>query len=137
MPIYGQQIQYAAANNNSPLLPQKGVTLVQQIVGSLLYYAVAVNPTIIVALGSIASQQANATKKTYDECLWILNYAASNPEATIRYIRSDMVLYVHSDASYLSEPKARSCVRGHYFVSISPVDPTKAPTVRPLLNGPV
>ena len=63
---------------------------------------------MLVALGSIASRQAKATDKTYDECLWILNYAASNPEATIKYIASDMVLYVHSDASYLSEPKAHS-----------------------------
>ena len=92
---------------------------------------------MLVALGSIASQQANAIIKTYDECLWILNYAASNPEATSKYIASDMVPYVHSDASYLSEPKARSRAGGHYFLSDSPVDPTKPPTVRPPLNGPV
>jgi hypothetical protein len=28
-----------------------------------------------------------------------------------------MVLVVHSDASYLSEPKARSCTGGHFFMS--------------------
>ena len=105
VPVYGQKVQYANDDDDSPLLSKKGITLVQQIVGSLLYYAIAVDPTMLVALGSIASQQANATEKTYDECLWILNYAASNPEATIKYIKSNMVLYVHFEVSYLSEPK--------------------------------
>ena len=35
-------------------------------------------------------------------------------------IASDMVLAVHSDASYLSEPKARSRAGGHFFLSSDP-----------------
>jgi len=112
-PVYGQKFQYADDSDASPLLPKKGITLVQKIVGSMLYYAIAVDPIMLVALVSIASQQANATEKTYDKCLWILNYAASNQDATIKYIKSGMVLYIHSDASYLSEPKACSRVGGH------------------------
>ena len=30
-----------------------------------------------------------------------------------------MILAAHSDASYLSEPKARSCTGGHFFLSSS------------------
>ena len=33
------------------------------------------------------------------------------------YNASDMKLAVHSDASYLSEPKARSRAGGHFFLS--------------------
>ena len=34
-----------------------------------------------------------------------------------------MVLAVHSDASYLSEPKARSRAGGHFFMSLNHNDP--------------
>ncbi len=40
-----------------------------------------------------------------------------------------MVLVVHSDASYLSEPKARSRAGGHFFMSSDTKDPTNNGTV--------
>ena len=76
----------------------------QQIVGTLLYYSNAVNPTMLTALGSIATQQSKGTEKTYADTLWLLNYAATHPNAKIHDTASDMILYIHSDASYLSEP---------------------------------
>ena len=97
-------MQYAPDNNSSPLLPTKTINLVQQIVGTLLYYSVVVKPTMLVALGSISVQQAKGTEKTYADTLWLLNYAATHPNATIRYTASNMVLHIHSDASYLSKP---------------------------------
>ena len=55
----------------------------QQIVGTLLYYAIAIDPTMLLALGTLSSQQSKSTKQTYDATLWLLNYANSNPDATI------------------------------------------------------
>ena len=46
-----------------------------------------------------------------------LDYAASQEQAVLTYEASDMVLAVHSDASYLRESKARSRAGGHLFVS--------------------
>ena len=103
-PTYGAQVQYAQYNDSSPLLPAKTINLVQQIVGTLLYYLIAVDPTMLTALDSIAAQQSKGTEKTYADTLWLLNYAATNPNTKIRYTSSDMILYTHSDASYLSEP---------------------------------
>ena len=105
-PTYGAAVQYSANDNISPLLPAKYITLIQNIVRALLYFSIAVNPTMPVALGSIASQQTKATKKTCEETLWLLNYAASHPDATIHYRARYMVLHIHSDASYISEPQA-------------------------------
>ena len=48
-----------------------------------------------------------------------------------------MILHNHSDGSYLSEPKARSRVGGHFFFSQNPTDPTKPPTTPPRNNGPI
>ena len=61
---------------------------------------------MLVALVSIAAQQTRSTEQTYDEVIWLLNYTSSNPDATIRYSASNMVLHIYSDASYLSNTKA-------------------------------
>ena len=46
-----------------------------------------------------------------------LDFVASQEDAVITYKASDMVLAVHSDASYLSEAKARSRAGRHHFLS--------------------
>ena len=92
---------------------------------------------MLASLGYIAVQQAKVTEKTYADTLWLLNYAATHPNSTIRYTASDMVLHIHSNASYLSKPQSRSRAGGHYFlVDICP-DMSKPPTNRPRLTGPI
>ena len=80
-------------------MPTKIINLVQQIVGTLLYYSIAVYSTMLAALGSIAAQQAKGTEKTYAGTLWLLNYAATHPNATIRYTAINVILHIHSNAS--------------------------------------
>ena len=46
-----------------------------------------------------------------------MDYLATQDEAVLTYSASKMILTVHSDASYLSEPKARSRAGGHFFLS--------------------
>ena len=46
----------------------------------------------------------NGTAATATKLVQFLNYAASNPNAMLRYKSSQMVLHAHSDASYLSAP---------------------------------
>eukprot|EP00957_Ditylum_brightwellii_P193803 14757843-Ditylum_brightwellii.AAC.1 len=71
------------------------------------------------------------------EIIHLLDYAATHPHAVIRYTASGMALYIHSDASYMSEPCARSRAGGHFFLSSKPKDPTKPPTEHIPLNGAV
>jgi hypothetical protein len=82
------------------------------------------------------SQQT--TQATMQAITQLLNYCATHPEATVRYIASNMVLHVESDASYLTAPKAQSCAAGYHFLSSRPQDPTKPPGPNdppPLSNG--
>ena len=95
----------------------------------------AIDNTMLVALGSIASQQAAATSTTMTAANMLLDYASTNPAARIRYHASDMQLYTHSDASYLSEPKARSRGAGFFFLSDRPTHPNIPPPVDPRPNG--
>ena len=62
-PTYGAHVHYAQDDDSSPLLPAKTINLVQQIVGTLLYYSIAAEPTILTALGSIAAQQAKVARR--------------------------------------------------------------------------
>ena len=45
------------------------------------------------------------------------------------------MLHIDSDASYLSEPRARSRTGGHYYLSSLPTEPKKAPNLPPPANG--
>ena len=72
---------------------------------------------MLVPLNAMASTQAEPTGETLERVNQFLDYAASNPQAILTYSASDMVLAVHSDASYLSEQNAKSRVGGHFFMS--------------------
>jgi hypothetical protein len=56
-------------------------------------------------------------------CKQFLDYAAAHQDAVLTYKRSNIVLVVHSDASYLREPKAQSRAGGHFFLSLDTEDP--------------
>jgi len=48
---------------------------------------------------------------------------ATNPNTILTYKKSDMILAVHSNVSYLSKSEARSRVGGHFFCSSEVEDP--------------
>ena len=50
--------------DETELLPPSGILCIQQIIGSLLYYALAVDCTLLVALGDLASAQTKASDDT-------------------------------------------------------------------------
>jgi hypothetical protein len=126
-PIYGATTQYAPDPDNAPALDAADTKHLQEVLGTLLFYARAVDSTMLPAIGTLASQQAHGTKATLKALTQLLNYCATHPDATIRYVASDMALHVASDASYLSAPKARSRASGYHFLSNLPRDPTKPP----------
>jgi hypothetical protein len=115
-PQYGRHIQLPEPVDDSDLLPPPGVKRIQQITGTILYYGRAVDNTLLVALSDIASRQAKATSLTEQDTTRLLDYCATNPNATLRFHASDMILKGHSDASYLNASKARSRVGGHFYL---------------------
>ena len=87
----------------------------QSIVGTLLYYTLAVDPTLLVWFGYIASEHSKATSKNAEAWKCLMGYSASKHLSIIRYTALGMVLYIHSDASFLSESQARSRTAGHFY----------------------
>jgi hypothetical protein len=100
----------------SPALSDKDINKLQQLAGTLLYYDTAVDPTLIMPINVLASKQSNATEVTADKVIKLLNYCNTHPETKIRYHASDMILYIHSDASYLSENEAKSKAGGFFYM---------------------
>ena len=123
VPTYGATIQYGKHIGQSSIPTKEQQQYIQKVIGVLLYYGRAVDSTILVALSSLASAQAAPTEYTMELIKWLLDYVATDPEAILTYESSDMILAVHSDASYLSEASARSRVGGHFFCSSDVSDP--------------
>jgi hypothetical protein len=87
---------------------------------------------MLVALGTIAAAQTN--HQSAQAVTQLLNYAATNPDASILYHASDMVLHVHLDASHQSESHARSRSGGFFFMSSN--DPNHTTTIDPHASPP-
>jgi Reverse transcriptase (RNA-dependent DNA polymerase) len=131
-PHYGAKVQYAETEDNSIRLDAKGIKRIQEVIGTFLYSARAVDNTMLVALSTLAAAQTKGTEKTMKALTHLLDYAATHPDAAIRFHKSDMILYVHSDASYLSEPQAKSRVGGYFYLGSS-----NEPAENPKPNGPI
>jgi hypothetical protein len=114
-PVYGAKTQYATKDETPPLTAQQCLTI-QKVTGSVLYYARAVDPTVLMPLNDIATEQTKATEKTQAATNQLLDYMATHPDTTIRYHASDMILHIQSDASYLSVSNARSRLGGLFFL---------------------
>ena len=134
-PIYGA-CQHFDVTDMTPALDLTDQKRVQEVLGTLLYYARAVDSTMLPAIGSLATQQAKPTIATMKTITQLLNYCATNPETTLRYIASNIVLHVESDVSYLSKSWGHSWAAGIHFLSCKPLHPpTESNAIIPPFNG--
>ncbi len=131
-PTYSATAQYTKDVNTIPLLDKEGKKYIQEVIGTFLYYAHCVNSTMLTALGSLATQQANPTTNTKKLVHQFLDYVATHPNAIITYQASNMVLAGHSNASYLSETNARSQAEGYFFMSNNDTLPPNNGAVLPI-----
>ena len=111
---YGKYSDNIVHEKYSPPLNYNDNKLVQQVLGSFLYYVRTIDLTILHALSAITLDQSKSTECTMKRVQQLLHYMHSNPNAVIRFRSSDMILNVHSDASYLSAGSGRSRA-GEFF----------------------
>ena len=126
-PKYGKGPQMATVDMSAALVPTE-VRHIQRVIGKLLYYARAVDPTMLHAINDISLYANKGTAATLDATTYLLNYAHTYPETSIVYRASDMVLRIDSDAAYLVASEARSRAGGYHYLSN---------TNGTLFNGPV
>eukprot|EP00804_Cyclotella_cryptica_P009080 CCRYP_003165-RA/>CCRYP_003165-RA protein AED:0.11 eAED:0.04 QI:0/-1/0/1/-1/1/1/0/287 len=80
---YGSKQQLCATADPAPAMGKHQKMFVQEVIGVFLYYARAVDCTMLTALGSLATQQANRTTTTLDRVYQFLDYALSHPNVGV------------------------------------------------------
>ena len=102
---YSRGPQMTEVDSSEPL-DEKDTLFVQTVIGALLYYSRAVDPTMITAVNHIAT--SGFTQKSLAATDHLLLYAQTHSTAHIRFIASDMIVRSQCDASYNGRPKGRS-----------------------------
>ena len=134
-PAYGSKTQFVPLPDSSSLLPPPRKRRIQAVVGSLLYYARAIDGSILPALNEISATQANPTIATEKKIDHLLSFVQHHKNTKNRFYASDMCLHIDSDAAYLVMPGARSRFAGYHYLSKYPQLPLASPSIP--LNGAV
>jgi hypothetical protein len=81
-PMYGEKTQFMTEATSSPALSDKEINKLQQLTGTLLYYARDVDQTLIMPINVLASKQSKATNITADKVITLLNYCNTHSRET-------------------------------------------------------
>jgi hypothetical protein len=102
--------------DTSPAISAEKVKRNQQVIGVFLYYARAVDESMLCALNKLASRQTHPTEELETDVNRFLQYAATYPNGKLTFWPSDLKLFAHSDASYCSETESCSRSGGFFFL---------------------
>ena len=87
----------------------------QRIVGKFLYFARATDETMGQGLNQL-STKSEGSETTLTAQQHFLDYCYWNPDPVKLYKASDMILFVDSDASYLTAPGSKSRAGGFFYL---------------------
>ena len=91
-PVFGQTQQFTSVSGSSTPLDSSGIKTIQETIGVLLYHARALNSPLLTALNTLGTEQASATENTIISLTQLLDYCATYPNPTLRFVASDMIL---------------------------------------------
>jgi hypothetical protein len=115
-PNYKTAGAQTATVDDSPLATKEQQLELQIVVGTLLYYARTVDPSILTVVHELGSVQSKPTLNDLKKMERLLQYISSHQNQGIRFHASTMQLQIQSDASYLCRPKARSVLGGLHYL---------------------
>jgi hypothetical protein len=113
---FGKVVDQVIHDHSIKLNP-KQIKYIQKVVGRVLWYGRACDPTLLAAVNTIGSRQAKGTEAVRQACHQLLDYCATHPNAAIRYTASDMILALDTDASYLSDLDGKSRAAAYMYLS--------------------
>ena len=76
--------------------------------------------TLLVILINLTPPQSHRREETYIAMVQLLNYCAMHTDEFIGYKKCAIIIAIHSDSSYLSNPKVRIQAGGHFFFKNRP-----------------
>ena len=95
-PNFGSKDPQVENKDTSAPASKEELTTLQTIIGSILYYARAVDATMLTAVCLLASQQSAPTANTMAAAYRLLGYAKLHPNHCLVFKPSDMILRIHS-----------------------------------------
>ena len=98
----------------SEQLDENNQKRLQKIVGKFLYYARAIEPTMLMEIKSLEAVQKKPTIETEKQITQFLSYSATHSDIVTEYRRSGIILRIYLDTSHISEPESQS-ISGEYF----------------------
>jgi hypothetical protein len=115
-PSYKIMTAQTATVDNSPRASTAQQHELQVVIGTMLYYARTVDPSVLTVVHQLGSVQSRPTLNDIKKMERLLQYAASHQHHGIRFHASNMQLQIQSDASYLCRPRARSVLGGYHYL---------------------
>ena len=82
-PQYGTKVQLTDPRDKTPLLQPDDITKLQQIIGDLLYYARALDDTLMATLNEMASVEYQGTQETMQATKKPMEYFHTHSESKI------------------------------------------------------
>ena len=113
--IYGPYQPASPPNNRKDLTTDEKINF-QSILGSLLCYGKMIDSTMLTAINDLSIMQTKATAASQRHLNTLLDYLFTNPNASILYRKSGMIVKVHSEESCLSVPGVRSREARHFYL---------------------
>ena len=77
VPTYVKRLKMAPYHDNSKIIDNKYTKQIQSILGTMLYYARSVDPTMLQAINEISRVQSKPTRDTEEKARMLLYYAAT------------------------------------------------------------
>jgi hypothetical protein len=106
IPSNGATIQYAKEEDASRPLTKDEKKYIHQVIGTFFVLPPSGGPNNVHKSQHHSVIASQTHQRNNDKMHSFLDYVATHQDAIITYQASNMVLAVHSDTSYLSEPKA-------------------------------
>ena len=78
-PNYGAKTQYAILPDDTDSLDAANKTRILGVLGTLLFYALAIDSTLLTAIGELSLEQSEGTKTTMEKLSQLLNFLRSSP----------------------------------------------------------
>ncbi len=119
---YGKKSDEIIPKNESTPLNDNDKKYIQQVVGSFYIMNACYWHGHLNGIEQHCNTTIQTNRKTMERIRRLLDYMYSNTNTIRRLWVLDMILNVHSDASYLSATRGQSCTGSYFFLGSLPKD---------------
>jgi hypothetical protein len=106
-------VQYAT-KDTTDRLSKAGIKMAQRVVGSILYFARAVDPTMLTTTNTIASEQATPTKAVHTQAVRLLQFATAHWDHVLTFKKSKCMSSFRP--THHTYPTSGTIIRGRIYI---------------------